>query len=94
MQRSAPLPPAIFFDFASVGTQPVRHCDGGPLQFIRLNPMTEAQMEYLLMIYSEENRWSQMTDSERQQGVAAYHAIGEKASDEIVAAHFRVRLLQ
>ena len=27
-------------------------------------------MHYLLMIYSDENRWNQMTDSERQQGVA------------------------
>lgn len=34
-------------------------------------------MQYLLMIYSEENRWNQMTDSERQQGVAAYKAYTE-----------------
>ena len=34
-------------------------------------------MQYLLMIYSEEGRWHQMTDSERQQGVAAYHAYTE-----------------
>ncbi|MEX3980543.1 YciI family protein [Paraburkholderia sp. EG287A] len=34
-------------------------------------------MEYLLMIYSAENGWNQMTDSERQQGVAAYHAYTE-----------------
>jgi hypothetical protein len=34
-------------------------------------------MQYLLMIYSEENGWNRMTDSERQQGVAAYHAYTE-----------------
>ena len=34
-------------------------------------------MQYLLMIYSEENGWNQMTDSERQQGVAAYQAYTE-----------------
>ena len=34
-------------------------------------------MQYLLMIYSQENRWNQMTDSERQQGVAAYQAYSE-----------------
>ena len=39
--------------------------------------MTETHMQYLLMIYSEEGRWHQMTDSERQQGVAAYHAYTE-----------------
>ena len=44
------------------------------MSFSRLNPMTEAHMQYLLMIYSEENGWNQMTDSERQQGVAAYKA--------------------
>jgi hypothetical protein len=31
-------------------------------------------MQYLLMIYSEENGWNQMTGSKRQQGVAAYQA--------------------
>ena len=34
--------------------------------FTRLNPMTEAHMQYLLMIYSEENGWNKMTDSERR----------------------------
>ena len=34
-------------------------------------------MQYLLMIYSEEAGWKQMTDSERQQGVAAYQAYTE-----------------
>lgn len=34
-------------------------------------------MQYLLMIYSAENAWQQMTDSERQQGVAAYQAYTE-----------------
>ncbi|HTH60831.1 MAG TPA: YciI family protein [Paraburkholderia sp.] len=37
-------------------------------------------MHYLLMIYSEENGWGRMTDSERQQGVAAYHAYTESLS--------------
>src|SRR5258708_31483897 len=51
--------------------------------------MTEAHMQYLLMIYSEENGWSQMTDSERQQGVAAYHAYTEslKKAEELVGAN-------
>jgi hypothetical protein len=47
------------------------------MSFARLTPMMEAQMQYLLMIYSEESRWNQMTDSERQQGVAAYQAYTE-----------------
>src|SRR5260370_35207289 len=51
--------------------------------------MTEAHMQYLLMIYSEENRWSQMTDSERQQGVAAYQAYTEslKKAEALVGAN-------
>jgi hypothetical protein len=47
------------------------------MQFARPNPMTEAHMQYLLMIYSEENGWNKMTASERQQGVAAYQAYTE-----------------
>jgi hypothetical protein len=59
------------------------------MQFARLNPMTEAQMQYLLMIYSEESRWNQMTDSERQQGVAAYQAYTEalKKAEALVGAN-------
>ena len=34
-------------------------------------------MQYLLMIYAEESGWNQMTDSDRQQGVAAYQAYTE-----------------
>lgn len=34
-------------------------------------------MQYLLMIYSAESKWTQMTESERQQGVAAYEAYTE-----------------
>ncbi|MEM5382719.1 YciI family protein [Paraburkholderia phymatum] len=46
-------------------------------------------MQYLLMIYSEENRWSQMTDGERQQGVAAYQAYTEslKKAEALVGAN-------
>ena len=46
-------------------------------------------MHYLLMIYSDENRWNQMTDSERQQGVAAYQAYTEslKKADALVGAN-------
>ncbi|CAD6513006.1 YciI family protein [Paraburkholderia sabiae] len=46
-------------------------------------------MQYLLMIYSEETRWSQMTDSERQQGVAAYQAYTEslKKAGALVGAN-------
>ncbi len=43
-------------------------------------------MQYLLMIYSEESRWSQMTDSERQQGVAAYQAYTESLKKAEVLA--------
>src|SRR5258705_12054498 len=51
--------------------------------------MTEAHMQYLLMIYSEENGWNQMTDSERQQGVAAYQAYTEslKKAEVLVGAN-------
>ncbi|HZZ13803.1 MAG TPA: YciI family protein [Paraburkholderia sp.] len=46
-------------------------------------------MQYLLMIYSEENGWAQMTDSERQQGVAAYQAYTEslKKAQVLVGAN-------
>ena len=46
-------------------------------------------MQYLLMIYSEENGWNQMTDSERQQGVAAYrhdHALADRLFCQALAA--------
>jgi hypothetical protein len=51
-----------------------------------LNPVTEAQMQYLLMIYSQEDRWNQMTDDERQQGVAAYQAYTESLKKAEVLA--------
>jgi hypothetical protein len=46
-------------------------------------------MQYLLMIYSEENGWNQMTDSERQQGVAVYQAYTEslKKAEVLVGAN-------
>ena len=31
-------------------------------------------MQYLLMLYADENGWSQMTPAEQEQGVAAYNA--------------------
>lgn len=34
-------------------------------------------MEYLLMIYSEEGQWEQMTPEQQQQGMAAYMAYTE-----------------
>jgi hypothetical protein len=34
-------------------------------------------MQYMLMIYSNESRWTQMTQTEREQGVAAYSAYTE-----------------
>jgi hypothetical protein len=34
-------------------------------------------MQYLLMIYSNEGDWARLTDSEREQGVAAYRAYTE-----------------
>jgi hypothetical protein len=44
---------------------------------IRRNPTKEARMQYLLMIYSNEGDWARLTDSEREQGVAAYRAYTE-----------------
>jgi hypothetical protein len=46
-------------------------------------------MQYLLMIYAEESGWNQMTDSERQQGVAAYQAYTEslKKAEALVGAN-------
>ncbi|MGF6535967.1 hypothetical protein P3T20_006785 [Paraburkholderia sp. GAS206C] len=46
-------------------------------------------MQYLLMIYAEEIGWNQMTDSERQQGVAAYQAYTEslKKAGALVGAN-------
>ncbi|WP_166679005.1 hypothetical protein [Paraburkholderia sp. BL6665CI2N2] len=32
------LPSDIFRGLLSVSTRPARHCDGGPMQFTRLNP--------------------------------------------------------
>ncbi len=34
-------------------------------------------MQYLLMLYSNEGRWSEMTQAEQEQGVAAYRAFTE-----------------
>src|SRR6476646_1853269 len=34
-------------------------------------------MQYMLMIYSNESRWTKMTQTEREQGVAAYSAYTE-----------------
>jgi hypothetical protein len=46
-------------------------------------------MQYLLMIYSEVDRWNRLTDSERQQGVAAYQAYTEslKKAEALVGAN-------
>jgi hypothetical protein len=34
----------------------------------------DLEMQYMLMIYSNESRWTRMTQAEREQGVAAYSA--------------------
>jgi hypothetical protein len=34
-------------------------------------------MQYLLMIYADENGWSQMTPAQQKEGVAAYNAYSE-----------------
>ena len=34
----------------------------------------DLEMQYMLMIYSNESRWTKMTQAEREQGVAAYSA--------------------
>ena len=34
-------------------------------------------MEYMLMIFSNESRWSELTQAEREQGMAAYSAYTE-----------------
>ncbi|WP_118184260.1 YciI family protein [Paraburkholderia phosphatilytica] len=46
-------------------------------------------MQYLLMIYSQEGAWEQMSDSERQQGVAAYQAYTEslRKADVLVGSN-------
>jgi hypothetical protein len=46
-------------------------------------------MQYLLMIYSEEGGWNQMSDDERQQGVAAYQAYTEslKKADALAGSN-------
>jgi hypothetical protein len=38
-------------------------------------------MQYLLMLYSEEAGWSQMTQAEQEQGVAAYKAYSEALTE-------------
>jgi len=46
-------------------------------------------MQYLLMLYSNENGWSQMTPDEQQQGVAAYGAYTQalKAAGVLVGSN-------
>jgi hypothetical protein len=34
-------------------------------------------MQYLLLLYSQESAWGQMTPAQQQQGMAAYQAFGE-----------------
>jgi hypothetical protein len=34
-------------------------------------------MQYLLLIYSEEDGWGKLTQEQQQQGIAAYQAFGE-----------------
>ena len=34
-------------------------------------------MQYILMLYSQESRWSKLTEAEREQGVAAYMSYTE-----------------
>jgi hypothetical protein len=43
----------------------------------RASNITEARMQYLLMIYSKEGAWEKMTPAEQQQGLAAYNAFTE-----------------
>ena len=46
-------------------------------------------MQYLLLIYSAEGHWDQMSDSERQQGAAAYQAYTEslRKADAILGSN-------
>lgn len=39
-------------------------------------------MQYLLMLHTDETRWAQMTEDQRQQGVAAYTAYAEALRKE------------
>src|SRR6266403_2376877 len=41
------------------------------------NPLWRFQMQYLLMLYSEEASWNKLTKAEQEQGVAAYRAYTE-----------------
>ena len=34
-------------------------------------------MQYMLMVYTDESRWSRMTPAEQEQGTGAYHAYAE-----------------
>ncbi|HKT80555.1 MAG TPA: YciI family protein [Vicinamibacterales bacterium] len=46
-------------------------------------------MQYLLMLYSEEGRWNQMSPAEQEQGMAAYRAFTEalKKSNALVGSN-------
>jgi len=66
-----------------------RHCHGGSMHDSRHHPTMEAHMQYLLLIYSAEGHWDQMSDSERQQGAAAYQAYTEslRKADAILGSN-------
>lgn len=49
-------------------------------------------MHYLLMIYSDEDAWSQMTPAEQEQGIAAYYAYTEALTE--AGAHVHSNRLQ
>ena len=52
--------------------RPARHCNGGSMSFTRPNPMTEAHMQYLLMIYHAEAEEKKMSEAETSSMHAEY----------------------
>ena len=50
--------------------------------------ITEDNMQYMLLIHSEENGWAKLTKAEQEQGLVAYTAFGQalKAAGAYVSA--------
>jgi hypothetical protein len=44
-------------------------------------------MQYLLLIYDDEKRWSNMTEAEMQAGMGAYDAFGKEFAGKIKAGN-------
>jgi hypothetical protein len=44
-------------------------------------------MQYLLLIYDDEKRWTNMTEADMQKGMSAYNAFGEEFAGKIKAGN-------